>query len=203
MNRLTPALLFAAVLTTALVGFSGTAHAQYRHHDVGPVTLNAQFNYGFHTDDGDLNGYGAGLGLRGGYTLDMGLYLGGTFDYFFGEGESAGAFGVVGADIHRNVYDFMAEVGYDFWIYRRGVLRPKIGLGVGIEHVSGCANAIIVGGTCRGDSQTGFAIAPGLQFMHFFSNVYFSGELRFETVSGVDGPDPSAFIFGLGVGVAL
>ncbi len=202
MNILTKAMLGASVVAIALVGAPGTALAQHRHDDVGQGTLSAQFDYGIWTGDGNLNGYGAGLGLRGGYTLDMGLYLGGDFDYFFGESDSAGVLGIAGASNHLNVWNVMGEVGYDFWVHRHGILRPKLGLGVGIARGSFCANAIVIGSACNSDSSTGFAIAPGVQYLHFFDNIYFSGELRFETMA-VDGPDPSAFIFGIGIGVAL
>ena len=207
MKTRTKAFLNFAVVATVVAGISGTAFAQHRHDDVGPGTLSAQFNYGIWTGDSingvDLNAYAPGLALRGGYTFDIGLYLGADFDYFFGESKSAGFAGIAGASVNANVYDFMAELGYDFWIYRSGVLRPKLGLGLGLEHTNGCVSAVIVGGTCNGDTKNGFAIAPGLQFLHFFDNVYLTAELRYQTVSVSDLPDPSAFIFGVGVGVAL
>ncbi|HEX3595667.1 MAG TPA: hypothetical protein VHU80_11205 [Polyangiaceae bacterium] len=205
MNILTRALLGSSVVALALVGTSGTALAAYHNnYDAhgGQGTLNAQFDYGFWTGDGDINAYGAGLGLRGGYTLDMGLYLGGDFDYFFGESNDVGIAGLGGASVGWNVWNIMAEVGYDFWVHKNGVLRPKLGLGVGSLHSHGCGNALTVG-FCDGDSHSGFAIAPGVQYLHFFDNIYLSAELRYQTVSVSDDPDPSAFVFGIGVGVAL
>ena len=214
MKTITKALLHLGVVATTVAGLSGTALAQHRHDDVGPVTLNAQFNYGFWTGDNyngqSLNAFGPGIGLRVGYTLDIGLYLGADFDYFFGEsrdfGLNLGGLGGAGGSVTFNEYNFLAEIGYDFWVYRSGVLRPKLGLGVGIAHVSACGGGMVLGvgaSTCNGDSKTGFAIAPGLQFLHYFSNVYLTAELRYQNVSVSDVPDPSGVILGVGVGVAL
>src|ERR1700759_5504595 len=103
---------------------TGTAAAEYRNRfgdRVGSFTLGAQFNYGIWTGDGDVNAYGPGLGIRGGYTFPVGVYVGADFDYFFGEGRSAGVAGIAGGSGHVNVYDFMAEVGYDFWVHEHGV----------------------------------------------------------------------------------
>jgi hypothetical protein len=195
----------AALLATVLVTTAGTASAKYRNRygdEVGSATLSAQFDYGFWTGDGDVNAFGPGLGLRGGYTLPVGIYLGGDFDYFFGESRSAGVSGIAGASGRVNVYDFMAEVGYDFWVHDAGVLRPKLGLGVGIGKVNACVNAVNLINVCGGDSSSGFALGIGLQYLHFFDNIFLGLEGRYETVS-IDGPDPSAIILGIGVGVAL
>jgi hypothetical protein len=214
VKTISKALLHLGVVATTVVGFSGTALAQSRRDDVGPFTMNAQFNYGFWTGDSyngyDLNAFGPGFGVRLGYTLDVGVYFGADFDYFFGDsqdfGVNLGGLGSAGASVSYNEYNVLGEVGYDFWIYRSGVLRPKVGLGVGIAHGSGCGGGNVLGvgaSTCTGNSKTGFAMAPGLQFLHFFSNVYFTAELRYQHVWVSDVPDPSGVILGVGVGVAL
>jgi hypothetical protein len=211
VKTITKALLHFAVVATTVVGFSGTALAQHRQGDGGYGTVSGQFNYGFWTGDSyngySLNAFGPGFGVRIGYTLDIGLYLGADFDYFFGDsqniGVNLGALGGVGGSVSYNEYNFLGEVGYDFWIYRSGVLRPKLGLGVGIAHASGCAGANVLGvggSTCQGNSKTGFAIAPGLQFLHVFDPVFLSLELRYQTAMVSDLPDPSGIILGFGVG---
>jgi hypothetical protein len=81
-------VLLAPALTTGLFGLSGAALARdldTRDHDVRRITFGAQFQYGIWTGDGDVNLYGPGLGIRGGFTIDPGIYLGATFDYFAGE----------------------------------------------------------------------------------------------------------------------
>jgi hypothetical protein len=201
----TSTLLGSALVATALVGISTTASAEsYRNRydrEVGFFSLGAAFNYGIWTGDGDVNPFGPAIGVRGGVTLAPGLYLGADFDYFFGESRSAGVSGAASTSSRVNVYDVLGEVGYDFWLHRNGVLRPKIGLGVGVGKGSLCGEVVNIGG-CSTSSRSGFAIAPGAEYMHYFSNVFLSFEARYETIS-LDGPDPSAVILGVGLGVAL
>jgi hypothetical protein len=198
------ALLGSALVTTALVGYAGTASAYGYHNrydrDVGFFSLGAAFNYGIWTGDGDVNAFGPAIGVRGGVTLDPGLYLGADFDYFFGEKRSASGLGAE-ASGRVNVYDVMGEIGYDFWLHRSGVLRPKIGLGVGVVKGAVCGNVGDVGG-CASDSTNGFAISAGAEYMHYFSNAFLSLEARYEEIS-IDGPNPSAVILGVGLGVTL
>jgi hypothetical protein len=186
------------VLTSALVGLSGTAFGRdldARDRDVRRITLGAQFQYGIWTGDGDVNLYGPGVGIRGGFTLDPGLYLGANFDYFAGEK-------IPGTTVRANVYDFVGEIGYDFWVHPNGILRPKIGLGLGVAKVGGCASIAGVATACDSRSENGLAIAPGIQYLHFLSAVYLSLEARYQTIS-LDGPDPSALILGAGIGAAF
>jgi len=191
-------------LTGVLIGLSRTAAAApYRYYyrrDLNRATLGAQFEYGIWTGNGDVNLYGPGIGVRGGFTLDPGIYLGANFDYFFGQENSAAGLGASGSS-RVNVYDFMGEIGYDFWVHPAGILRPKFGIGLGIAKSSACVD---VGGAsaCNTHSENGLAIAPGLQYLHFFSSLYLSLEARYQTVS-IDGPDPSAFILGVGLGFAF
>jgi hypothetical protein len=194
-------LLGSVLLTTAVVGYAGSASAYgYRNRydrEVGFFSLGAAFNYGIWTGDGDTNPFGPAVGIRGGVTLDPGLYLGADFDYFFGESRNFAGLG----SARVNIYDVMGEIGYDFWLHRAGVLRPKIGLGVGVGKGTGC-----VGGgdfsVCRGDSQSGFAISAGAEYLHYFGAGFLSLEARYENVS-LDGPDPSAVILGIGLGATL
>lgn len=207
MKTFTKALLHLGVVATTVAGLSGTALAQHRRGDGGYGSVSGQFNYGIWTGDEDVNAFGPGLGVRLGYTLDMGLYLGADFDYFFGESRDAGGgipgLAAGGGSGTFNQYNVLAEIGYDFWIYDHGILRPKLGLGVGIAHISACVNVNVLGAgasTCNGDSRSGFALAPGLQFMHVFDVAYITAELRFQNDFISDISDPQAFIFGIGVG---
>ncbi len=198
------ALLGSVLMTTAIVGATGTASAAgYRNRydrEVGYFSLGAAFNYGIWTGDGNVNAFGPAIGVRGGVTLDPGLYLGADFDYFFGEKRSDSAFGVSGSG-RVNVYDVMGEIGYDFWLHRAGVLRPKIGLGVGVGKGTRCLSVGAAGG-CASDSTSGFAISAGAEYMHYFGSAFLSLEARYENIS-IDGPDPNAVILGVGLGVTL
>lgn len=199
MNIRARAALFSVLVAIALVGLSCTASARYRNRydrEVGFFGLDAQFNYGIWTGDGDVNPYGPAIGVRGGVTLYPGLYLGADFDYFWGEERNVPPFSG-----RVNLYDVMGEIGYDYWLHRNGVLRPKIGLGVGVVRGEGCFGAGNVSG-CTDNSRSGFAIAPGAQYLHYFSNVFLSLEARWQTVI-LDGPDPNAVVLGIGLGVAL
>lgn len=194
------AVLLSLVLTSTLVGLSGTALARDRDldgrdRDVRRITLGAQFQYGIWTGDGDTNFYGPGVGVRGGFTLDPGLYLGANFDYFAGEKIS-------GTSVRANVYDFVGEVGFDFWVHPNGILRPKLGIGLGVAKVGGCASPAGLVNVCASRSENGLVLAPGVQYLHFLSDVFISLEARYQTVS-IDGSDPSALILGAGIGVGF
>jgi hypothetical protein len=198
------ALLGSALVTTALVGYAGTASAYGYHNNYdeayGFFSLGAAFNYGIWTGKGDVNGFGPAVGVRGGVSLDPGLYLGADFDYFFGEERSASAFGATG-DSRFNIYDVMGEVGWDFWLHRHGLLRPKFGFGVGVAKGTVCVGAAGVSG-CSGSSTSGFAFSAGAEYLHYFGVGFLSFEARYENVS-IDGPDPNAVILGIGVGATL
>lgn len=196
-------------MATALVGISGTANAAYHPYrdyrdrydrDLGYFSLDAQFNYGIWTGDGDTNPFGPAIGVRGGVTLDPGLYLGADFDYFFGEERSAGVPGASGSS-RVNVYDVMGEVGFDLWLHPHGILRPKVGLGVGFLKGSLCGQIANVG-ACSEDTRSGFTVAPGAQYLHYFRNVFLTFEARYQVIM-LDGPDPNAVILGAGLGLAL
>jgi hypothetical protein len=195
---------FSFALATSVVAFSGVASADpyYRHgyRDYWG-TIDAQFVYGFWTGDGDWNAFGPGVDVRAGFTLGSGLYLGANFDYFFGETRDLGAFGG-SASATRNEYDIMGEIGYDFWVHHHGILRPKIGLGVGIEHAESCAGYAGIGAVCQDGTENGFSFAPGLEYMHFFDGMFLSVEGRFQEVS-LKGPDPSAIVLGVGLGAVF
>jgi hypothetical protein len=87
--------------------------------------------WGFKTDRRGLpaDPYGLGLGLRGGYALDFGLYLGGYFVYYVGGSKSGLNAAVnVSGESHANYILFGAEVGYDWWV-GDAILRPSLGIG--------------------------------------------------------------------------
>ena len=205
---MTKMFLGSLVVTTALVGLEGAASAEPRQGDTYG-TIGAQLNYGISTGDSesvngvsiDVNPFGFGLGARGGVTLGPGVYIGADFDYFFGEEQSVNVLGIVGGSGRVNVYHLLAEVGYDAWIYREGVLRPKLGLGIGFEHGSGSGGALGFN-VSTSDTTNGFDLAPALQFLHFFGAGFITAQIGYETMI-VDGPNPSAIILSLGGGAGF
>ena len=82
-----------------------------------------------HANVGALLGYGFkdpmgfGLGARGGYTLPMNVYVGGTLIYFFGKSTSTPI-----GDVGVSTLSIGVEGGYDFYV-NPVVIRPFLGLG--------------------------------------------------------------------------
>jgi hypothetical protein len=104
---------------------------------------------------------GFGLGVRGGYTLDMGLYLGGTFDYFFGDSDRG-----YGYEFSYHWWTLAFEAGYDFGVAERFIIRPFGGLGVIGSSVESCYDG---GGPfrgCRDGSNTDAVFVMG-GLMHY------------------------------------
>jgi hypothetical protein len=162
-----------------------------------PVTANAfqlglGFRYGVELGEDDFNPFGTGLGVDVGYTLPNALYLGGTFDYFFGQTEESEFLDRTG-----NVWQVMAEGGYDLG-FGEGpyfVVRPKVGLGVASYNEERC----VTPGGCEDSSESAFALAPGATFLFATKSFSLSLDLRYDVIFADDDP-PDALIFSVGVG---
>ncbi len=181
-----------AALTLAGLSLSGSALAEV------PFTTNAgqvggQLMYGLDTEDGDLNSYGIGIAPKGGYTLDMGLFIGGRLDYFFGGSED-----VPGGEVSANVYQLLAEVGYDIGLSPDLVVRPKLGVGFGTVGAELCMS----GGSCTDqDAKTGLALNPGAGILYSFGSVFLDADLRYNMLLKDD--TQNGIILGVGAGVTL
>lgn len=177
MNKTLKTLGLALALTCLL---ASTASAD------APMTANAgsafgQLGYGIFTGDdtggSDVNPYGLGLGLGGGYTLDMGVYLGARFDYFLGDSNTT-----AGIDSSVNIYQFGLEVGYDLGLAPELVLRPQLGLGLGTAafEASGSSFGVSVDSS---DSQSGLAITPGVAALYDMGGFHLRFDLRYNVFS--------------------
>ena len=161
----------------------------------GPPTSNSLqiglgFRYGIEMNDGDFNPWGTGLGASVGYTLPViPIYVGGNFDYFFGSTLEAGPIRTKG-----NVWQFMAEGGYDVGLADVVVLRPKLGLGPATMSSEVCGS----GPSCVSDSKTHFAVAPGVAAMLFTPVVKLSLDLRYDII--LADTTAKALIISAGVG---
>lgn len=133
------------------------------------IQLGFGFRYGFNLNSG-TNPFGLGLGVDGGYTLPNAVYLGGNFDYFFGERASDSGLVMV-----------MAEGGYDLGLGENFVIRPKAGLGFASV-----------------DSNGRFAIAPGTKLMLFTSAVSLSIDVRYALI--FDDPTLNGLVMSFGIG---
>lgn len=124
--------------------------------------------------DGFKDGVGLGLGVRGGYTLPMNVYLGGTFMYHFGKSEG---------DFSEHLYYFGVEGGYD--IYAAPVIiRPYLGLGAATATASvpdqSFGGVTIAGGST---SDTKFGVWPGVTALYPINNFFVGADARFLIVS--------------------
>jgi hypothetical protein len=181
-------LAIVPALSAALLvlGTSSTAHA------LPLVTLSgsARGLYGSPSDDLGLNPYGGGIGLRLGVTLPVSLYLGGSFDYFFGESETNTA------DLEQStsLLQVMARVGYDLGI-GPVTLRPQLGLGLARGQTD-------FGGISASESD--FALAPGVEFIFGLGVLSLSAEANYNVIFAGDSDQaPNAWILGLGLGFSL
>lgn len=184
-------LCAAMVGIAALLGAAKDANAQ-------PATANSLqiglgFRYGIDLEDGDLNPFGTGLGLDAGLTLPNAIYVGGVFDYFFGNSvtsrtEVLGQ--VVEVETSANIWQLMAEGGYDLGA-GPFVLRPKLGVGIA------SLNGEVCSAGCDDDSETALALAPGATFI-FMGPATVSLDVRYDIV--MTDPSWNGLIFALGIG---
>ena len=172
-----------------VIGMAQTAHA------LPLVTLSGSLRglYGSALGDQgvegtELNPYGIGIGLRGGVTLPSALYLGASFDYFFGESDDA-------VDIDFNLYQLMGNVGYDIGLGPL-TLRPSLGLGVASTSVE----ADVIGVRLE-ETESDFVLSPGAEGIIGLGILSVSAELRYNKIFA-DG-DADALIMGVGFGFSL
>lgn len=135
----------------------------------------------------DLN---FGLGVRAGHTLDNNLYLGGSFDYFFGESNNFGNFGTAS----YRVWTLSFEAGYDFHIADRLVIRPFGGIGAFGVTAESCSRPL----GCVDNSETDVLFTLGGVLHYFVSDKIFIGPDTRIIIS-----NDAAFVLGGHVGVAF
>ena len=155
-KRVLSALVLAGSLGVSLPALAEPATANMLQIGLG-------FRYGFEMEEGDFNPWGPGIGVDAGYTLPSAVYIGGAFDYFFGEETDL---------VQGNIWQLMAEGGYDLGA-GDFVLRPLLGAGIASVNLEACFLDV-----CEDAGSTEFAIAPGATFMYIGSNVSLSVDLR-------------------------
>jgi opacity protein-like surface antigen len=136
-----------------------------------------------------------GLGIRGGYTLPMDLYVGGTFDYFIGEHNESTV------NEYHSEYDFSfwlltPEVGYDFGITPAFMVRPFGGIGLATVNGESCVNGPGLN-YCDDFSESDVGLTIGGLVSYSVGSVFFGGELRFLLY------DDEALVLGAHVGGAF
>ena len=173
----------------------GTAHASAQAATAERASVGGGLRYGLEMNDGDGNPWGLGFGARGGYTLDMGLYLGGAFEYYLGESESQQT--LLGEmSVSVNIWQLMFEVGYDVGVGDSFVIRPKAGLGLASANAEVC-----VLGACSSDSEMHALIAPGADFLFVGDGFWVGPEVRFDMV--LSDPMAKALVMGVSGGASF
>ena len=183
----------AAIVAVAAT-YGGPAHAEGDGYPSAALLL----GYGATTSKNDTvqehEPAGFGLGVRGGYTLPMKVYLGATFVYHFGFSEST-----PDGDVSGNILYFGVEGGYD--IEAGPVLvRPYLGLGDVIASVSTpVTSSPFLGGTIGGSTSEGhFGFWPGGTVLYPIENFFVGGDLRYLIVTGSDAHFNAFGIFATG-----
>ena len=197
MNRL---VVSSLVVAAAMALLASPASAQDRpkpRATANKVTLGVAVGYGFRvTDEGNLdsdaNPYGVGLGLRAGYTLDAGIYLGALSQFF--AGTRVGNDTVSGRIYQMNL---AAEVGYDLKLGDNLVLRPSVAIGSTVSLGERC-----VLGRCTSDHTDPFLlVAPAATLIVSMGKVYVAAEARYFYLP--DDAIPDGLLLGGNVGVLL
>ncbi|WP_394820706.1 outer membrane beta-barrel protein [Pendulispora albinea] len=138
-----------------------------------PISVAAFGGYGINNTAPDgadtFNVYGAGFGVRGGYTLPMKIYVGGLFQYNVGtskDTELPPQLGGGKVSVSGRMMNLGAEGGYDLDA-GQFTIRPYLGLGVGIA-----------GGDLKLDKDGGttkFSLWPGVQGVYNINDQLFAG----------------------------
>jgi hypothetical protein len=131
------------------------------------------FRYGFELEVPAINPWGPGLGAELGYTMPNAVYLGGKFDYFFGESEEP------------RLWELMAEGGYDLGVGRSVVIRPKVDAGFATS-------------TSGNRSRTDVVLSPGAKFLFLTEKFGLSADVRYDMIF-VEDTTANALIVGVGV----
>jgi hypothetical protein len=164
-------------------------------HTANSIQIGLGFRYGAKLSEGDLNPWGTGLGIDVGYTLPNAVYLGGNFEYFFGETSEA-----EGVKLSANLLQFTVEGGYDVGIGQSFVIRPKLGVGVAhlMTKVEGCPIAAFCSESSVSSSDTKAALAPGVSLLLFTQRISLSLDVRYDMV--LSDPSLKGLIFSAGLG---
>jgi hypothetical protein len=175
----------------ALASVFGVLGSTERAEALPLITLSGSLRglYGAPTDEAlDPSPYGAGIGLRAGVTLPASLYLGGSFDYFFGESIDTPL-----GDVSFSVLQLMAHAGYDLGL---GPLTVRPGLGLGLASLSG--------DTPVGDnSESDFVASPGVEAIIGLGLLSVGAEARYNKVFSEGDVSADAIVLGVGIGVSL
>jgi hypothetical protein len=151
-----------------------------------PISVALLLGYGLNLDSdatGDLNPFGLGFGVRGGYNIDK-IYVGARILFFLGESED-----VPGGEVSFNELTIGLVGGYDLEMSGL-VLRPELGLGLAISSAEVTVVGIPGAGTVDSSSEDLY-VAPGVTVLHNLSpDMFVGGELSIPIILA----DPDALL---------
>lgn len=138
-----------------------------------PISVGLLLGYGLDLESGTGNPWGLGFGLGGGYTLDMGLYLGARFIYYLGDSATIPTGLGTSISVDINIWELGVEGGYDIAMEK---LHIRPGLGLGIASAGSSA-----GGVSTSDMY--LYIAPGAALLYDVTDSVFVGaDVRLQLV---------------------
>jgi hypothetical protein len=179
----------ALIVGGAVVLVSRPARADNEAFTMDRPSLLATVEWG--TKDLDV-----GLGARLGYTLSPGIYLGGMFEYWFGENQTDIPLEGPASD-REHGWDALAIVGYDIGPTSNVLFRPFAGGGVLRGSSEFCSSGGTGTETCASTSRSGaIGTVGGLLAVHL-APVMLGGEARLLFASG------AAVVLGADVGVSF
>lgn len=151
--------------------------------DGKPWSVGLLLGWGFETDRRSTvlaaDAYGLGFGARGGYTLDIQLYVGVFVMYYLGGSQTGDSQGQNDFTTTTNASYLhgAVEIGYDWWIGPL-IVRPSImvGAAIGFTDSSSAAN--------QSGTLTEALLAPGLTLVHPWDEFFLGGEGRANIVTG-------------------
>lgn len=154
------------------------------------VQIGVGLHYGTLVSGPTPNPWSTGLGVALGYTLRRAVYLGGSFEYYFGIGAPPGA-------QMLSTFQYAAETGYDVGLGEHFVLRPRLGIGVASLTTSynGCSPGY---SDCPRKSDPEPLATPGLTFLFLNGHLLLSASVRYALV--VPDAELQGFIFSFSIG---
>lgn len=158
-----------------LTGEADTAPAAAKEGVKPPISVAVSLGWGTDFESTfDYNYYGFGFGVRGGYTLGFGLYLGAQAQYFLGgSGTVANASG--------NEILLGVDIGYDIHV-APVIIRPALGLGAAVNpHQSD-----IDVDKSASVTDVDIYVAPGASVAYPIRNFFVGADLRFVDIFATD-----------------
>jgi hypothetical protein len=174
------------ILSTALLLTAAEANAQGFNEGPGPEKkISAGLLLGYGISFEDQNGWGVGLGVRGGYNLNQ-IYLGGRFVYHFGETYEGATGGLTIAEATINLWEVGVEAGYDLLVADKLTIRPEVGLGIATR-IASADSALL--GDLFSDTNTNPYLALGASGLYDITPELFLGlDARIQLILGDGSP---------------